>query len=91
MTMTRALPLLALLGLSAGCSVDLTCDEPQEYEFAQAGTRVTAPDDLDQLESSREQPIPKASPRDPRPQGSPCLDLPPTLRSSSDRSDSDDS
>ena len=73
---------IALAALvTGGCAADLTCDEPQAYELAEEGVRVTAPEDLDQLEVSRETPIPKASPRDPRPDGSPCLDLPPTINS----------
>ena len=82
MKMLRLTVLLATLSLGAGCSIDLTCEEPEAYQFAEPGKKVTAPDDLDQLETAREQPIPKASPQDPRPPGSPCLDLPPTLQSS---------
>lgn len=90
MNVLRLTILLSALALGTGCSVDLTCDEPEAYEFARPSAKVTAPDDLDQLEASREQPIPKASPQDPRPPGSPCLDLPPTLQSSgSSGSDSD--
>lgn len=75
---------MALAALVCGaCGSNITCDEPKAYEAAREGVRVNAPEDLDQLEASRETPIPKASPRDPRPEGSPCLDLPPTVQSSS--------
>ena len=72
--------LLGLIALATGaCAADLTCDDPQLYQDAVEGRRVTAPEDLDNLQSAREIQIPRASPRDPRPPGSPCLDLPPTL------------
>lgn len=66
----------------AACGSNLTCDEPQRYQSAQEGTRVTPPADLDELETSREMSIPRASPKDPRPPGSPCLELPPTVQAS---------
>ena len=84
MRCVRHIGVLTALALSSACSVDLTCDEPQAYEYAREGKRIVAPDDLDQLEAGREQRIPEASPRDARPEGSPCLDLPPTVRGSSD-------
>ncbi|NOX68366.1 MAG: hypothetical protein GXP15_04200 [Gammaproteobacteria bacterium] len=65
----------------AGCAKDLSCDDPQRYQKARAGTRIDAPDDLDELEASKELTVPSASPRDARPDGSPCLDLPPVLQS----------
>ena len=76
---------MVVVTLACGaCGSNITCDEPQLYESAREGVRVVAPDDLDQLEASRETPIPKASPRDPRPEGSPCLDLPPTISATPD-------
>ena len=72
---------IACIALATGaCGSNLTCDEPQAYEFAEEGVRIVAPEGLDNLEASKEVPIPKASPRDPRPEGSPCLDLPPTIQ-----------
>jgi len=68
----------AALSLTA-CGSNLTCDDPQAYQQAMEGQRVEAPDGLDDLQVNREIQIPRASPREPRPQGSPCLELPPTL------------
>ena len=71
--------LIAVLS-SCGGTADLTCDDPQRYQQAREGARVSAPDDLDELQASKELQIPKASPREPRPEGAPCLDLPPSIQ-----------
>jgi hypothetical protein len=67
------------LGICA-CSSAPNCDEPQFYESAKGGTRIEAPDGLDNLSPNKEMAIPEASPRPPREPGSGCLDRPPTLR-----------
>ena len=71
----------SLIALLSGCAQSLTCDDPQPYQAAIETNKVAAPEGLDGLEESREMRIPRASPQDPRPPGSPCLDLPPPLRS----------
>ena len=76
--------LLAALACGA-CSSSITCEDPERYQAAVAGVRVTAPDDLDQLQESRETPIPEASPRDPRPADAPCIDLPPTIQAAPEK------
>jgi len=63
----------------AGCSGKETCDEPEFYEYAQAGKRIEAPDDLNSVSDIREMRIPEASPRAPRDPGAGCLDRPPSL------------
>jgi len=63
-----------------GCSTAPNCDEPQFYEYATGGKRIEAPEDLDELQGTREMIIPEASPRPAREPGSGCLDRPPTLR-----------
>ena len=70
-----------LLLLVGGCggTKDLTCDEVRAYQLAQEGKRIETPEDLDDLEPLREMPLPRANPAPPRPQGSPCLDLPPNI------------
>jgi hypothetical protein len=70
---------LGFLAALAGCGggVDLTCDEPRNYQKAVEHERVRTPDDLDALQPYREMPVPAANPRPERPKGSPCLDLPP--------------
>ena len=58
---------------------DKTCDEVRLYQLAAEGRRLETPEDLDSLDGLREIPLPQASPRPPRPEGSPCLDLPPSI------------
>jgi len=66
--------------LLAACGGTETCDEPEFYEAAVPGKRIDVPDDLSSLAVSREQVIPEASPRPPRPRDAGCLDRPPSLR-----------
>jgi hypothetical protein len=70
--------LVVALSLNA-CSNVETCEEPAFYESAQAGKRIEAPDDLDNLATYKELTIPEASPRPPRDRAAGCLDKPPTL------------
>ncbi len=83
MKLTTLLVFLALLsGLSAcGGSKTKSCDDVRRYQLAVEGKRIETPDDLDDLEPLREMPLPEASPRPPRPEGSPCIDLPPSVLS----------
>jgi hypothetical protein len=79
----RAIQTIIIVTLAAAtgaCSTTETCEEPMFYESAQAGRRIQAPEDLDDLAAFKEIPIPEASPRPPRPPGSGCIDRPPTLR-----------
>ena len=79
-----ALVLLVPAGLLSGCGGDdnivRTCDEQQSYQLAAESKKVAAPEGLDELEEYREMPIPRATQRAPRPPGSPCIDLPPSVR-----------
>ena len=43
MKMLRLTVLLATLSLGAGCSIDLTCEEPEAYQFAEAGQESDRP------------------------------------------------
>ena len=72
--------IVTLAAATGACSTAETCEEPMFYESAQAGRRIEAPEDLDNLAALKEIPIPEASPRPPRPPGSGCIDRPPTLR-----------
>ena len=80
---TTPLLILALLSGLAGCSGDKAraCDDVQRYQLAAEGKRVESPDYLSELDPLREMPLPEASPRPPRPEGSPCIDLPPSVLS----------
>ncbi len=75
-----ALALLAGLSACRG-GKDLSCDDVRPYQLAVEGKRVESPDDLDDLDTLREMPLPDVSPRPPRPEGSPCIDLPPSVLS----------
>ncbi len=75
-----ALALLATLCTACG-GQQLTCDDPQAYQASVEVEKIRAPDGLDALAESKEMDIPRASPQDPRPPGSPCLELPPTIQS----------
>lgn len=76
--------LLVLAGLVSGCGGDdnimRTCDEQQAYHLASEGRKVKAPEGLDQLDEYREMPIPRATDREPRPPGSRCIELPPSVQ-----------
>ncbi len=54
------------------------CEKPKHYQTSQPGKRIEVPEGLDSLNSAREMAIPEPSPRDPRPEGAPCLELPPS-------------
>ena len=83
MSLWRAIPaLLSILAFSAcGGSIELACDDIRLYQQAAEGKRVQAPEDLDDLDTLKEIPLPKASPAPPRPPGSPCIDRPPSVGS----------
>ena len=74
------LPLAALALTGCGGTADLTCDEEMYYQKAKLGKRVEAPEGLDELDPLREMTLPSASPREPRPEGSPCFDRPPQIQ-----------
>ena len=73
---------ISAASLFAGCggTADITCDEPEYYQSAKIGKRVEPPEGLDDLDPLREMPLPEASPREPRPAGSPCFDRPPKVQ-----------
>lgn len=67
--------------LCSACGQQLTCEDPQAYQASIEVEKVRSPDGLDALLEGKEMDIPRASPQDARPPGSPCLDLPPTIQS----------
>ncbi len=73
--------ILAATVLACGCggAVSQTCDEVRLYQLAREGKRIEAPEGLSGLDELKEIPLPEASPRPQRPEGSPCLDLPPNI------------
>ena len=82
--MLRRFAVLTFLATAAGLAgcggtPDKSCDEPQRYQAAREADPVVVPDDLDQLDEFKQLPLPQASPRPPRAEGSPCLDLPPSI------------
>ncbi len=75
---------LTLIGLlvstlNACGGAKITCDEVQNYQLAQDGKRVEAPEGLDDLDPLNEMVLPEASPREARPPGSECFDRPPAI------------
>ncbi len=79
--MSRFLKTSALMGAAlivGACGGSNVCDDPKHYETSQPGKRIEVPEGLDSLNSTREMTIPEPSPRDPRPAGAPCLELPPS-------------
>lgn len=83
--MTKVWPVLAMIsiGCLSACGKDEllspTCDEPQRYQNVVAGKRVEVPEGLDPLNEYAEMPIPKADDAPPRPPGSRCIELPPSV------------
>jgi len=67
-----------------------SCDDEQLYQRAEAHDKLRVPDDLDELDELREMPLPEAAPAEPRPPGSPCLDLPPAINTGSSADESSD-
>ncbi len=80
MILARVIFLSLIAGLtSCGGQSELKCEEAGVYVTATQTPRVTAPEDLDNLDPLREMPLPEASPQQPRPEGSTCLEAPPTI------------
>jgi uncharacterized lipoprotein len=61
----------------AACGIGNVCEDPQRFESSQPGKRIEAPEGLDALQPGKELSIPDASPRPPRAEDDPCLELPP--------------
>ncbi len=81
--MVMTVSLCVLIGLAAcGGRSNLTCDKPSRYQQALENERLKTPEDLDAPEAYLEMPVPEANPRPERPEGSPCLDLPPRISAS---------
>jgi len=75
-----ALAMMVFTGIAAcGADANLTCDKPRRYQKAVNNEKLKAPEDLDSLEPLREMPMPEANPKPDRPEGSPCIDLPPRI------------
>jgi len=81
MTAFRIAILVVLLAGLGGCGGNsLTCDDVRDYQLAEEGKRIEAPDGLDDLDPVKEAPLPEASPRPEREPGSPCIDRPPEVK-----------
>jgi uncharacterized lipoprotein len=72
-------PVMAALLLGACGGAASVCEKPKLYQQSQLGKRIEVPEGLSPLQPDREMSIPDASPRDPRPTGAPCLEMPPTF------------
>ncbi len=86
MTAIRMAMMLTVLFAVSGCGgdglIDNSCDEPQRYQSAVEGRRIDVPEGLDPLDERAEMPIPKPQEAPVRPPGSPCIELPPAVRTS---------
>lgn len=82
---TSALLLAALL--VSACGGSNVCEKPKAYQSSQPGKRIEVPEGLDELNASREMTIPEPSPRDPRPEGARCLEMPPAYGSDDDQAE----
>ena len=56
------------------------CDDGLKYQNREQGSRVVAPEGLDQLNEFAEMPIPKADPDAAQPPAGECADLPPVVK-----------
>jgi hypothetical protein len=73
---------MAVAALVGACGGNDACEKPEPYQASYEGKRITVPEGLDELSAAAELKVPEASPQEPRPTGSPCLELPPAYTSS---------
>ena len=71
--------LLAGMSLLVACGGSPTCETEGIYRLSQSGTRIEAPDDLDDPQSFKETTIPQPSPRPPDTDTERCLEMPPGI------------
>ena len=74
------LTLIPFILVAVGCGSEriYECDSGP-YQTAVRAPKVQAPEGLDNLDPLNEVPLPAASPQQPRPEGSPCLEEPPRI------------
>ena len=72
--------LVAMPFVLTACGIGNVCEDPRRYESSHLGKRIEAPEGLDSLQASKELSIPDASPRPPRSEDDPCLELPPVYQ-----------
>ncbi len=76
-----AMIFLALVCSGCASKTELVCYQPEKIQNAVESEKIVIPEGLDDLRQDRELKIVKASPRDPRPADSPCLESPPRILS----------
>ncbi len=74
-----ALLLIGVLGACGNSGGSKKCNKPQRYQESVQNERLKSPEGLDSLDTLREMPVPEANPAPERPEGSPCLELPPRI------------
>ena len=71
---------LILILLISGCgTTEIVCEQPENIRSAVETSKIVIPEELDKLSGEKELKIPRASPREPRPENSPCLESPPRI------------
>jgi hypothetical protein len=83
MKFSNGFAVILLVMVCGGCATEteLTCYQPEKIQDAVESEKIVIPEGLDDLRQDRELKIVKASPRDPRPADSPCLERPPRILS----------
>lgn len=76
----KPMVLAALPFVLTACGIGDVCEDPRRYESSHLGKRIEAPEGLDSLQPGKELSIPDASPRPPRSEEDPCLELPPVYQ-----------
>ena len=83
MKFSNVFAIIILAMVCGGCATEneLTCYQPEKIQNTVESEKIIIPAGLDNLRQDRELKVVKASPRDPRPAGSPCLETPPRILS----------
>ena len=69
-----------LILLISGCgTTEIVCERPENIQSAVETSKIVIPEELDKLSEEKELKIPRASPREPRSENSPCLESPPRI------------
>ena len=72
--------ILIVILLISGCgTTEIVCEQPENIQSAVETSKIVIPEELDNFSGEKELKIPRASPREPRSENSPCLESPPRI------------